>query len=172
MLTEDQGKWINYLSDSSKIKIIPFDPSSQTKFEKVKLVIQSKLGENTRVEHHGATSLGISGQDEIDVYIPVLEKSFDDLIAKLTQLFGKPKSHYPLERARFVTTEDEKHVDVFLINEERPNWSNMVRFENYLKTHPETLDRYRRLKEAGTGLAVRDYYRKKLEFINEVLERT
>ncbi len=63
-----------------------------------------------------------------------------------------------------------KHIDVFLINEARSDWSNMVRFENYLKTHLETLDRYRRLKEVDVGLTVRDYYLKKLEFINEVLE--
>ena len=40
MLREDQKKWIDHLSNDSKIKIVPFDPSSQKKFEKVKLLIQ------------------------------------------------------------------------------------------------------------------------------------
>jgi hypothetical protein len=39
---------------------------------------------------------------------------------------------------------------------------------NFLKTHPEKLEEYRLLKESGNGLSVRQYYRKKLEFINQV----
>lgn len=40
-------------------------------FSKVKSVIQSKLGETIKVEHRGASGLGMSGRDEIDVYVPI-----------------------------------------------------------------------------------------------------
>lgn len=171
MLTKEQEKWVNHLLEDSKIKIIPFDPSCHEKFEKVKAVIQSKLGEATKVEHRGATNLGISGQDEIDIYIPVSPNLFDNYITPLTKLFGEPRSHYRLERARFVTSEGGKHIDVFLINEECTGWLDSVKFENYLMAHPESLDEYRQLKESGDGLSTREYYRKKIEFINNVLER-
>lgn len=36
MLTAKQKKWIDHLSDETKIKIVPFDPTSQEKFERVK----------------------------------------------------------------------------------------------------------------------------------------
>ena len=171
MLSQKQEGWINHLSDESKVLKVSFDPTSQAKFEKVKSAIQSKLGEKIRVEHHGASSLGISGQDEIDIYIPVPPKSFDGLLVPLAALFGKPRSHYPLERARFVTSEGGKHIDVFLINEEGESWLNSLKFENYLRTHPETLEEYRILKESGNGFSTREYYRRKIEFINAVLER-
>lgn len=171
MLREDQKKWINHLSDDSKIKIVPFDPTSQSKFEKVKLLIQSKLGNEIQIEHRGATSLGISGQDEIDIYIPVLPNEFNKYINPLTKLFGKPRSHYALERARFVTTEAGKHIDVFLINKEGLGWIEGLKFENYLKEHHQELEEYRKLKESGDGLSTREYYRRKIEFINDILEK-
>jgi GrpB-like predicted nucleotidyltransferase (UPF0157 family) len=129
------------------------------------------LGKDIRVEHCGATSLKISGQDEIDIYIPVSPVDFNNYIPLLSEIFGEPKSHYPLEKARFVTIEDGKHVDVFLINKDYSGWLNGVKFEQYLKTHPETLKEYERLKELGNGFSIREYYRRKIEFINNVLER-
>lgn len=171
MLTEDQEKWINHLSDSFKVKIVPFDPGSLEKFERIKTAIRSKLGETVGIEHHGASFLGISGQDEIDVYIPVPPDSFDGYIPLLTELFGAPRSNYPLERARFTTLEEGKHIDVFLVNEKHPSWLVSQAFEKYLTTHSETLEEYRRLKESGDGLTTREYYRRKIEFINAVLEK-
>lgn len=171
MLTQDQEKWINHLSDTDKVKIVPFDPNCQEKFEKVKKIIQSKLGETIRIEHRGASGLGISGQDEIDIYVPVQPNRFDSLAVSLTELFGKPRSYYPLERVRFVTSEAEKHIDVFLINEEHQGWLDSVKFESCLRSNPETLEEYRKLKESGNGLSTREYYRKKIEFINNVLTK-
>ena len=169
MLTPDQEKWIAHLSDQDQVVILPFDPSTPQKFEVVKRKIQAVLGRDTRVDHRGATNLGISGQDEIDIYIPIPEERFDGLIDPLSVAFGSPRSHYPHERARFVTYEAGKHVDIFLINADSLGWLNALKFENYLKSHPEALDRYRMLKEAGHGLSTRAYYRRKIEFINDIL---
>jgi len=171
MLTLEQEKWIAHLSDENKISIVPFDPTAEEKFQRVKQRVQAALGTQTPVEHRGATSLGISGQDEIDVYVPTPEAKFDSLVDPLKNLFGEPRSLYPLERARFVTQEGGKHVDVFLINEEHDGWKNGVKFESYLKSHPEALEQYRLLKENGNGLSVREYYRRKTEFINGILAK-
>lgn len=172
MITSEQQKWIDHLSDEKKILIVSFDPTAEEKFQKVKQRIQDVLGKDTSVEHHGATSLGISGQDEIDIYIPVSVDRFDVLIPLVTEIFGPPKSLYPLERSRFVTEEDGKHVDVFLINRDHYGYQNMIRFETYLRLHPKALGEYRRLKENGDGLSVREYYRRKTEFINLILAQT
>jgi len=169
MLTPDQENWINHLSDQDQIHIFPFDPTTPQKFEAVKRKIQAVLGPETRVVHRGATSLGISGQDEIDVYVPVPENQFEPLIATLSIVFGAPRSHYPHDRARFVVYEAGKHVDIFLVNETNVGWLNGINFENYLRSHPETLEQYRLLKEVGHGLSSREYYRRKTEFFNEIL---
>jgi len=171
MLTCEQQKWIDHLSDTDKVKIIPFDPTSEEKFQAVKEKIQAILGKDLKVEHHGASSMGISGQDEIDIYVPVPPDQFDPMVPRLTNLFGQPRSLYPLERARFVLIEKGKHVDVFLINDSCKGWLDCVKFEDCLKIHPEALEEYRKLKEEGNGLSTREYYRRKIEFINDILAK-
>lgn len=169
MLTPEQEKWLAHLSDSDTISMVPFDVTANEKFEQVRARIQTELGENVRVEHHGATSLGISGQDEIDVYLPVSQDGFESLVQSLKTIFGEPRSYYPSKRARFVTTEEGKHIDIFPVNEGSDDWKNLVKFENILRNNPTKLEEYRKLKESGNGLSTREYYRRKLEFINEIL---
>lgn len=172
MITKKQLKWINHLSDIDKIKIVPFDPTAEEKFQKVKQQIKGVLGKDTYVVHRGASSLSISGQDEIDIYIPVPPSQFDLLIEPLKKIFGNPGSQYPLERVHFVTIVDGKHIDVFLINNECEGWINGVKFENYLRSHQDTLKAYRLLKENGDGLSGRKYYRRKIEFFNKILSKS
>jgi hypothetical protein len=74
----------------------------------------------------------------------------------LPSIFGESHSLYPLDRARFVTQEEGKLITVFLINDTCAAWLNGVKFENYLKSHPDALDAYRQLKEDGDGLSVRE----------------
>jgi GrpB-like predicted nucleotidyltransferase (UPF0157 family) len=169
MLTPDQENWINHLSDQDQVRIYPFDPTTPQKFEAVKQRIQAVLGPDVNVIHRGATSLGISGQDEIDIYVPVPESRFEPLIVTLSAAFGSPRSHYPGDRARFVVYEQEKHVDIFLSVETCTSWLTSIKFENYIRTHPQALEAYRLLKEAGHGLSTREYYRRKTEFINDIL---
>jgi GrpB-like predicted nucleotidyltransferase (UPF0157 family) len=88
MLTLDQLKWINHLRDDDKIKIIPFDSTADQKFALVMDQIKKALGEDIQAEHRGATSLGISGQDEIDVYLPVPGNKFESLLLPLSKLLG------------------------------------------------------------------------------------
>lgn len=170
MLTTDQEKWINHLSATDKIKIIPYNPKTKEVFEKVKKEIREVLGA-VEVSHRGATSLGISGQGEADCYIPVDESVFDEHLEKLTGCFGKAGSIYLLRRARFVKYIDGIKIEIFLINEKSDDWLNGLKFENYLKNHSDALENYKKLKENGDGLSVQDYYRRKIEFINDILSK-
>lgn len=171
MLTQKQQKWIDHLSDDDKVIIKPFDPTAAEKFEKIRKIIRSNLGESVNFLHCGATSMGISGQDEIDTYIPVSADKFNNILLLLQNIFGEPKSHYPLERARFVTIIDGKHIDIFLINQDSIGWTNGLKFEQYLKYHPDSLNEYRLLKETLNGVSTKEYYKNKIEFINKILEK-
>lgn len=171
MITPEQEKWLSHLDDSDSVKIYPFDPTSAEKFEKVKKQTQRLLGEDVNVKHRGATSLGISGQGELDIYIPIAEEKFDEFVSLVEKLFGKPGSIYPLERARFVTYIDNTKAEVFVINEKCAGWLDGCKFENYLKENPDALDSYQKLKEEGRGLSTQAYYRRKIEFINDILDK-
>jgi GrpB-like predicted nucleotidyltransferase (UPF0157 family) len=62
-----------------------------------------------------------------------------------------------------------KRIDVFVINKNDAGWIESVKFMAHLRAHPEALERYRLLKENNAGLTTREYYRRKTEFINEIL---
>jgi GrpB-like predicted nucleotidyltransferase (UPF0157 family) len=169
MLTSEQRIWLDHLSNTDKVSIVPFDPSCRDKFLQVKNKIQGILGKRQKVEHRGASSLKISGQDEIDVYVPVPKKRFDKAVKEISAVFGQARSLYPFKRARFATFVNQKHVDVFVVNQEDGGWKNSEAFHKYLLRHQKTLVAYRELKENAAGKSVREYYRIKIEFINRVL---
>lgn len=169
MITESQRKWLDHLNDADQIVIKPYDPRSQEIFEEVRGKVLRCLGDDFEVLHRGASYLQISGQDEIDIYIPVKPMIFDLIVIKIQGTFGEPRSLYPLVRARFRVEGYEKHIDVFVINKEDSGWIDSELFTGYLLSHPDILDEYRKLKEFGSGLSTRSYYTHKIEFINEIL---
>lgn len=172
MITPKQEKWLSHLSDEDIVAILPYDPETPVKFDKLKKQIQNELSNSIDVVHRGASSMGISGQGELDVYIPTTRLDFDKLVAKLTNIFGEPGTVYPLERARFVTYIEGTKAEVFAINKTSESWLKSLEFEQHLKDNPTYLESYQELKEAGNGLNTREYYRRKIEFINDILEKT
>jgi GrpB-like predicted nucleotidyltransferase (UPF0157 family) len=169
-MNNSKEKWLSHLSNKpGEVKIVPYDITAPEKFEKVKNFIQSKLGQHVRVEHRGSTALGISGQDEIDVYIPVLPNDFDRFVSLVTELCGDPRSVYPLQRARFRTEESGKKIDLFVVNEQSKDWIDGERFASYLKKNADALEAYKELKELGAGLSTQEYYRRKDAFIEKIL---
>lgn len=170
MLTPDQETWLSQLSNNP-ISIHPYNPKSKKAFEKQKKELKEILGD-VNVVHRGASSLGISGKGELDIYIPVTELEFNTYLEKLVKAFGKPGSHYPLERARFNRKIDGILAEIFLINKKAQGWIDGLTFENYLKNHPDTLADYAKLKESLNGLSTKEYYRAKLEFYNKILEKS
>lgn len=169
MLTPEQEKWVSHLSDSDKIKIYPWDPSSAAKFDKIAGKIKTVLPRAV-IELRGAAAMKISGQKEIDVYLPVSPANFDDYINKISAIFGKPRSYYSLQRARFVDYANETKAEIFVINKESEQWLNCLKFENYLVKNPDMLKKYEKLKELGCNLSTREYYRRKTEFINSIIK--
>lgn len=168
MLTKEQKKWIEHLSNTKKIKIIPYNPKIKVVFDRIKKEIQQVLG-RIIMAHRGSTSLKISGQGEIDLYIPVTDKNFNDYLKKLVGHFGEAGTIYPMERARFVKYIDGVKIEIFLINNKSEGWKNGLKFESYLKKHSDVLSEYEKLKKKCDGLSVRKYYKEKIGFINKVL---
>jgi len=164
MLTEEQEKWINHLSNDIKVEIFPYNPEVKVVFKAIKKEILSFLPE-VDVFHCGSTALEISGQGEIDLYIPVLGKYFVIYLQKLIGHFGKPGSIHPNKRARFVKYVNGIKIEMFLVNKESDDWKNLIKFEDYLRNNKSALKAYEKLKLESNGLSIREYYRKKLEFI-------
>lgn len=171
MITETQRRWLNHLSNTDRVSILPFDPGTEELFEKVKQKVVSRMGNNFEILHRGASHLKILGQNEIDIYIPVIPKLFNSTVLLMEENFGKPRSLYPLIRARFRLDGYNKNVDVFIVNREDAGWVNSEIFTEYLLSHSKALLKFQKLKESWNGLSTREYYTKKFEFIDEILAK-
>lgn len=170
MLSQKQKDWLNHLSDTNKVKIIPYDPKVKDVFQKEKKEIQSILGENVNVIHEGASAWGISGKGDLDIYIPVSSKEFEGAFEKLKTSLGEPGSFYQSERVRWNKESDGIETEIFLVNQEAQFWKESLIFWDYLKSHPEALEEYRKIKEKAKGTSTREYYTRKTEFINKILD--
>ncbi|MFA5130025.1 MAG: GrpB family protein [Patescibacteria group bacterium] len=171
MLTQEQENWLAQLNDNDVVQILPFDINCHKIFENVKQEIQTKLGKNLKVEHHGASSFEISGQNEIDVYIPVSAHDFDEIVFKVQSIIGAPRSLGKDKRARFRMDIGGKKIDLFVANEEHEEWKKHMEFKTYLLENSKALEEYKKLKENNAGKSTREYYRAKMEFINSILEQ-
>jgi len=169
MLTADQKKWLNHLSDTEKISIIPYNPQNKNVFKLIKKDLINLLG-NVQISLRGSTLLGISGQGEIDLYIPVAKKHFNSYLKKLIAYLGKPGSIYELRRVRFVKYLNGIKIEIFLINKNSKDWKYSRKFESFLKYNPKYLLEYEKLKSKCNGFSVRQYYTAKVEFINKILK--
>jgi len=169
MITLEQQTWLNHLSETSTIKIIPYNPKNREVFKLIKKDLFGLLGK-TRISLRGSTALKISGQGENDLYIPVDSKNFNIYLEKLIKYLGEPGSLYPLKRVRFIKYIDDIKTEIFLINKNDTGWKTSVKFEKYLKRHPEAVVEYEQLKKSSDGASVKEYYTKKTIFINKIIK--
>ena len=167
MLNLKQQNFIDRQSDNI-IKVLPFDLRANEKFEEIKKQIQAIIG-NVEVIHRGSTGLGIAGQPEIDVYIPVLSGEMPVLATELEKTWGKPKSIYPDERTKFIRYVDGTMVEVMLVNKMCESWKEGEMFFDYLKNHEDARKEYEKLKGVGEDLSYKEYYKRKFEFMNDIL---
>lgn len=170
MITKEQEPWLKTLSDTDKVIVSPYNPKSPEVFSKIKKEIIENIGKGADIQLRGSSALKISGQGELDIYLPTDLTKFNLRIKQLVKIFGEPKSIYPLERARFITFVDGIKAEIFVINKDDAGWLNCLKFEQKLKDNPELLNKYQAIKEECNGLSTREYYRKKLSFLNKVLQ--
>ncbi|MEI6659967.1 MAG: GrpB family protein [bacterium] len=167
MFTPDQQKVLNHLD---KGNVHPFNPDSEAIFQEMKRKIASTLGADIEVLHRGSTSLGIAGQREVDIYIPVQDSQMQEVVAKLQELFGiPPKSIYESERVKFLQDANGVRVEIMVVNRDHKSWIEGEAAFKYIESHPEAKEEYEKLKIEASGLPYKEYQAKKVEFLNRIL---
>lgn len=171
MLTDEQRKWLEHLTDTNHTAISAFNPHVIDVFRELEKELQTVVGEATPIILRGSSNLQIAGKGELDVYIPVPERELTLLVDKIAHVYGDPGSHYHNERARFNLKRNNMEIEVFVINRNSPSWKALNTFEEWLTTHPKDLKSYEDLKQSLEGVSTKVYYTKKLEFLNTILRK-
>lgn len=167
MLTPDQKDTSN---NAEKENLHPFNPESGSIFNSIKEKIHAVLGDKFEVLHRGSSALGIAGQKEIDIYIPVAEEDMDKVAKLLEQLYGiPPKSIYIRERIKFLQDVNGTRIEVMVVNKDHKSWIEGEDAFSRIKENNSLLKEYEQLKREASSLPYKEYQARKVAFFNKVI---
>lgn len=162
--------WFDKFSTTEKVKILPPNPRLNQIGEEFLDYLRNLLGKDIEIERRGASTLGISGKGEMDIYVRVLPEQFSKCLKILKKKYGEPGRIEEL-RARFNSKYEGIDVEIILINKDHPDEIEGRKFFSYLKTHPESLKEYEVVKKKSAQISEREYYLQKDKFIRKILKK-
>lgn len=166
MLTKDELDYLSKIPKNKKVSVKPFDPQAKKVGDSIVSKIKKALP-SLEVLFMGATALGTAGQNDIDLYVLVDSKDFDEYLPTIKNLFGKPRSiHKKFVEWSFM--KDGYQIEFYMADPNSPSMRKQIRVFNVLKTSPRLLKEYEKLKLSFDGKYFRDYQRAKYEFYNKV----
>lgn len=169
MLTKDQKNYLNKIPANKKVKISPFNKKVTKTADEIIDAIR-KIYPSLEVIHMGTSALGISGQNDIDIYAFSDPSNFDKYLPGLTKLFGKSTGKHNT----FIEWNFNKNgfgVEFYLTAPDSETMMQQITVFKTLKANKKLLKEYENLKSTMDGQSFRDYQRKKYEFYNKILKK-
>ena len=171
VLSDVELNFLSHLPPEKANRIIIINPFTQ-KIQDTASDIMSQIKEflpQLEVKFMGASGLGISGQNDIDLYILSKPEDFSQYQPLLVQVFGEPANTHPDSIAwKFI--QNNFDIELYLTD---PTTTMMVRqikvFET-LKSNPQLLAEYAKLKENLNGTTFVEYQKHKYNFYHRILK--
>lgn len=167
MLTSDEIDYLNKIPADKKVSIRPFNSKVSSIAESiVRSVVQIYPG--LEVKHMGASSLGISGQNDVDVYAFSDPEYFDKYLPGLNKIFGKPP-HKHETFCEWKFKKDKLDVEFYLTEKNSKTMQKQIKIFEILKDNIDLLKEYEDLKSSMNGKSFKEYQKKKYEFYHKIL---
>lgn len=167
MISEEEENFLKTISASKKVFIKPFDPKIKEVSEKIVSKIKN-LFPDLEVLHMGASNLGISGQNDIDIYALSDPKNFNEYFSELIKVFGEPL-HKHEKSVEWKFKRFGFDIEFYLTDPKSPSMQRQIQIYNILKSNRKLLKEYENLKLSFNGKNFRDYQKAKYEFYNRIL---
>ena len=140
----------------------PYDPAWKSDFEKIKREIEATL-ENLilGIEHVGSTSVeGMSAKPCIDIDVVIKDYSvFDTVVSKLASSGYIHEGDLGIKDREAFKYSDKSHLKIhhlYVCPQNSEELHRHVTFREYLKSHPEAVERYSAVKEKAARLYPHD----------------
>lgn len=150
-------------------------------FEKEKKRIKKILGEKDLIEHVGSTSVpGLGGKGIIDICIATSKRNLKVASKKLQEIgyeFGPKGGSEERLFHKISLKDDNKKIRIYHVHvtfAESWEWNNVIKFRDYLWTHPEEVKKYANLKKIAAKQAneIREVYMEiKSPLIEEMVKK-
>jgi len=171
MLTPDEQHFIDNLPvevATKKVVIKPFSPQIQQTAKKIIYKIRNVIPDSD-IRFMGASALGISGQNDIDIYVLAAEHDFSDYLPGMINHFGNPTSKSPGSIAwKFL--KNNYDIELYLTDPESPTMVKQIKVFEALKNNQKLLKQYEQLKEDMDGSTFKDYQIQKYGFYHNILK--
>ena len=159
------------------VVVLPYDNVWALNFTKIKDEIQNALADlSLGIEHVGSTSVpGLSAKPIIDLDVIIRDYSlFDDVVAALGRIGYRHEGDLGVIGREAFHYDGKEHLQkhhLYVCPQDSPELKRHFAFRDYLRSHPEAVQEYGRIKAEGAALYPYDiegYIEHKSPFIERV----
>ena len=157
--------------------VLPYDEGWKQEFLKIKQELQDALGQLAiDIEHVGSTSVeGLSAKPIIDIDVVIEDNTvLKDAVAALERAGYEHEGDLGIPGREAFRYEGKEHLrthHLYVCPKDSPELKRHVAFRDHLRSHPEAVKEYSRIKEEGAKLYPYDidgYIEYKSPLINRI----
>lgn len=159
------------------VVVLPYDKQWKQCFLQIKNELQNALGNLAmRIEHVGSTSVqGLSAKPIIDIDVVIKDYSvFEDVVSALATIGYRYEGNLGIEGREAFKYDDKAHLlkhHLYVCPQDSAELKRHIAFRDYLRSNPDAVREYSRIKEEGAKLFPYDidkYIEYKTPFIESV----
>ncbi|MBQ8965381.1 GrpB family protein [Ruminococcus sp.] len=160
-----------------RVVVCPYDESWHCHFEKICCELKAALGGlYLRIEHVGSTSVkGLSAKPVIDIDVVIEDYAvFSEIVSALESIGYHHEGDLGISGREAFKYENKEHLmkhHLYVCRENTRELKRHLMFRDYLRSHPEAVYEYSRIKEEGAALYPEDidsYIKHKAPFIERI----
>ena len=157
--------------------VLPYDEGWKQDFLKIKQELQDALGQLAiDIEHVGSTSVeGLSAKPIIDIDVVIEDNTvLKDAVAALERAGYEHEGNLGIPGREAFRYEGKEHLrthHLYVCPKDSPELKRHIAFRDHLRSHPEAVKEYSRIKEEGAKLYPYDidsYIEYKSPLINRI----
>ena len=143
---------------TSKVIVMPYDKKWQADFEKIKFELENAIGDLILgIEHVGSTSVqGMSAKPCIDIDVVIKDYSvFDIIVSRLADIGYIHEGDLGIKDREAFKYTNKPHLQthhLYVCPQYSAELHRHIAFRDYLRTHPEAVNEYSKVKEKAAQL--------------------
>ncbi|MBR3295222.1 MAG: GrpB family protein [Clostridia bacterium] len=162
---------------TNHVIVLQYDEGWKQDFLKIRQELQDALGQLAiNIEHVGSTSVeGLSAKPIIDIDVVIEDNTvLKDAVASLERAGYEHEGDLGIPGREAFRYEGKEHLrthHLYVCPKDSPELKRHIAFRDHLRSHPEAVKEYSRIKEEGAKLHPYDidgYIEYKSPFINRI----
>ena len=162
---------------ASRVIVLPYNEQWKQDFRKIEAELANALGSLAlKIEHVGSTSVeGLSAKPIIDIDVVINDTTLlGDVISTLASIGYQHEGNLGIVGREAFKYDGKEHLQrhhLYVCPKDSPELKRHMAFRDYLRTHPDAVKEYSRIKEEEAKLYPEDiesYIEHKSPFIEKI----